>query len=135
VRRREFLGLFGGLSTIILGEAAYGLEAPKRVALVSVGATPTTKMNEGSSNIPTRTFFEELRRLGYVEGKNLIVQRFSSGARSERIPETALSERPGDLPFYRASRYQLIINRKTAETLNLSIPPILQTAADEIIGN
>jgi hypothetical protein len=44
-------------------------------------------------------------------------------------------ERPGDLPFYRASRYELIINRKTAEKLNLSIPPILEATADEIIGN
>jgi hypothetical protein len=34
------------------------------------------------------TFFEELR-LGYVEGKNLIVLRFTSGGQSERIPETA----------------------------------------------
>jgi putative ABC transport system substrate-binding protein len=35
------------------------------------------------------TFFEELRRLGYVEGKNLIVLRFTSGGQSEWIPETA----------------------------------------------
>ena len=133
MRRREFLSLFAGLSVAISG-VARGDQTPKRVALVSLAA-PVTQMQEGSTIVAFRTFFEELRRLGYVEGKNLIVQRFSSGARSERIPETALSERPGDLPFYRASRYQLIINRKTAETLNLSIPPILQTAADEIIGN
>jgi putative ABC transport system substrate-binding protein len=43
-------------------------------------------------------------------------------------------ERPGDLPINRASRYELIINRKTAEKLNLSIPPILKKAADEIIS-
>jgi putative ABC transport system substrate-binding protein len=44
-------------------------------------------------------------------------------------------ERPRDLPIYRATRYELIIKRKTAEKLNLSIPPVLETAADEIIGN
>jgi putative ABC transport system substrate-binding protein len=44
-------------------------------------------------------------------------------------------ERPGDLPIYRASRYELIINRTTAGKLNLNIPPILETAADEIIGD
>jgi putative ABC transport system substrate-binding protein len=44
-------------------------------------------------------------------------------------------ERPGDLSLYRASRYELIINRKTAERLNLSIPPILETAVDEIIND
>jgi putative ABC transport system substrate-binding protein len=44
-------------------------------------------------------------------------------------------ERPGDLPIYRASRYELIINRKTAQKLNLRIPPFLETVADEIIDN
>jgi putative tryptophan/tyrosine transport system substrate-binding protein len=86
--RREFLGLFGGLSTTIVSGAARG-EARKRVALVSVGSTPVTEMHEGSTSVYFRTFFEELRRLGYVEGKNLVVLRFTSGGRGERIPETA----------------------------------------------
>jgi putative tryptophan/tyrosine transport system substrate-binding protein len=78
MRRREFLGLFGGLSTTIVSGAARG-EARKRVALVSVGSTPVTQMHEGSASVYFRTFFEELRRLGYVEGKNLVVLRFTSG--------------------------------------------------------
>src|SRR5215468_2009176 len=88
MQRREFLGLFGGLSTTIVGGAALGGEALKRVALAVVAA-PVTQMHEGSSIVPIRTFFEELRRLGYVEGKNLVVLRFTSGGQGERIPETA----------------------------------------------
>jgi putative ABC transport system substrate-binding protein len=89
MRRREFLSLFGGLSaTIIISEAARGGEALKRVALVSVAA-PVTQMHEGSTIVSFKTFFEELRRLGYVEGKNIVVLRFTSGGQSERIPETA----------------------------------------------
>jgi putative ABC transport system substrate-binding protein len=88
MRRREFLSLFGGLSTTIVSGAARGGEALKRVALAVVAA-PVTQMHEGSSIVPIKTFFEELRRLGYVEGKNLVVLRFTSGGQAERIPETA----------------------------------------------
>jgi ABC-type uncharacterized transport system substrate-binding protein len=40
-------------------------------------------------------------------------------------------ERPGDIPIYRASRYELIINLKTAKVLGLDVPPLF--SADEII--
>jgi putative tryptophan/tyrosine transport system substrate-binding protein len=89
MRRREFLGLFGGLSATIVSATARAGETLKRVALVSVGSTPVTQMHEGSTSVYFRTFFEELRRLGYVEGKNLVVLRFTSGGQSERIPDTA----------------------------------------------
>jgi putative ABC transport system substrate-binding protein len=89
MRRREFIGLFGGLSTTIVSGAARGRGTPKRVALVSVSPTPVTQMHELSTSVYFRTFFEELRRLGYVEGKNLVVLRFTSGGQSDRIPDTA----------------------------------------------
>jgi putative ABC transport system substrate-binding protein len=34
-------------------------------------------------------FFEELRRLGYVEGRNLVVEQYSSEKRAFRNPELA----------------------------------------------
>src|ERR1700674_4963702 len=34
-----------------------------------------------------RTFFEELHRLGYIEGQNLVVERFSAEGRTEHYPE------------------------------------------------
>ena len=38
-----------------------------------------------------------------------------------------------DLPFQMPTRYELVINRKTADTLGLTIPVELETLADEII--
>ena len=37
----------------------------------------------------SRPFFDELKRLGYVEGENLVVERYSGGGRIERYQSLA----------------------------------------------
>jgi ABC-type uncharacterized transport system substrate-binding protein len=80
-----FLAL--GLLAVPLAVEAQPASKVYRIAIVN-SAQPIGEMTE-SANPSLRAFFGEMRRLGYVEGQNLVVERRSALGRPERFPEIA----------------------------------------------
>jgi putative tryptophan/tyrosine transport system substrate-binding protein len=86
MRRREFITVVGGAAIgWPRGARAQPAPAPKqyRIAYLSVSTAFDNEFR------PLHAFFEELLRLGYTEGKNLVVDRYSTEGSTERRAEIA----------------------------------------------
>src|SRR3954454_19851234 len=86
MRRRDFI------TGMMLGALPCSARAQQRTYRVAIfhPAIPTTLLTETGGGTAWRAFFSELRRLGYIEGENLIIDRYSAEGHHERYTQSAL---------------------------------------------
>jgi putative tryptophan/tyrosine transport system substrate-binding protein len=84
--RRKFITLLGGAAAWPFAARAQQPAKQRRIAIFHP-AIPTTQLTETGGGSAWRAFFGELRRLGYVEGENLIIERYSAEGHHERYSD------------------------------------------------
>jgi putative ABC transport system substrate-binding protein len=88
MRRREFVTLVSSAAAWPFTARAQQAATKQRIAIFHP-AIPTALLTETGGGSAWRAFFGELRRLGYVEGENLIIERYSAEGHHERYADLA----------------------------------------------
>jgi putative ABC transport system substrate-binding protein len=88
MQRRQFIGLVGGAAVLPFATRAQHRSLQRRIAIFHP-AIPASLITESGGGTAWRAFFGQLRRLGYVEGENLIVERYSAEGHHERYADLA----------------------------------------------
>jgi ABC-type uncharacterized transport system substrate-binding protein len=88
MRRREFIAFMGSGVTLPLSARAQQSTKAYRIAILHP-LWPVAELTDRSSNRYWRELFQEIRRLGYVEGQNLVIERYSGEGHAEIYPKLA----------------------------------------------
>ena len=127
MRRRDFMAALGGASL------AWPIVAPaqqsrkqNRIAFVHSGI-PAEQLTETAGPIWVRRFYEALRKLGDVEGDNLVVERYSAEGRTDHLAAlagTVVSRKPDVI----VTNLHALVMAFTQATLDIPIVAIAGTS-------
>src|SRR3954451_22964520 len=122
MRRRDALAVLGGAAVWPAAVRAQQAEMPVAGFLRSTPSEPFTHLGAA--------FSEGLKETGFVEGQNVAVEYRWADNRLDRLPGLA-----ADLvrhPVQQPTRFELVINLKTAQALGLTVPDSLIARGDEV---
>ncbi len=115
-----------------------GVAGPKRTGIIQLSGPGITPIAEKfvaaatQNNLPTLSFLGEAARRGFLMsyGPN---QRDYFPRAVQLADRILRGEKAADLPVERPSKFEFIVNLRTARALNLTVPPNLLVRADEVI--
>jgi putative ABC transport system substrate-binding protein len=126
IQAEEYRRVLGAMAqehvdgVIISDQAEYFSYRQLIVDLVRAAKLPTV--------FPFREYFELGALMVYGPSVSDSYRRLAG-----YIDQVLKGAHPGDLPIYLASKFDLLINLKTAKVLGITIPPSLLVRADEVI--
>jgi putative ABC transport system substrate-binding protein len=106
---------------VVLGDPFFSLKAPQIAELAAHHRLPTMFWTRGP--------VESGGLMSY--GQNNAEHYYRAAAYVEKILKGA---KPGDLPVEQATKFELVINLKTAKAIGLAIPQQLLLQADRVIS-
>jgi putative tryptophan/tyrosine transport system substrate-binding protein len=164
MRRRDFISLLSG--AVIAWPLVARAQQPAS-KLYRIGMLETVRSTLNVANLDA--FRKGLRELGYVEGKDYVIEYRSADGVAERFPQfatelvrlkvnliitrgtpaaQAAKGATTTIPVVMAAsgvgiglvaslaqptKFELVVNLKTARALGLTIPPTIMVRADEVI--
>ena len=120
-------------------EAAFATLRAQRADALVVGADPfflgqadLLVSLAARHAVPVAYFWRDFPDIGglFSYGTSLTEMHRQAGIYTGRILKGA---KPGDLPIEQASKFELVVNLKTAKTLGLTVPLSILNRADEVI--